>query len=69
MWAYSNIICNHFQKFQKFKDSNLFWWPKSMALKGTSRGLGRMFLLFEMNPLVASCNMADKSRRFCVYET
>ena len=32
MWAYSTIIRNHFQKFQKFKVSNLFWWPKSMAL-------------------------------------
>ena len=33
MWAYSTIICNHFQKFQKFKNSSFFWWPKSMALK------------------------------------
>ncbi len=29
----STIICNHFQKFQKFKDSSLFWWPFSLALK------------------------------------
>ncbi len=27
------IICNHFQKFRKFKDSSLFWWPKIIALK------------------------------------
>ncbi len=33
MWAYSSIICNHFQKFQKLKDSKLFWWPFSLALK------------------------------------
>ncbi len=25
MWAYSTIICNHFQKFQKFKDSKVFF--------------------------------------------
>ncbi len=30
---YSTIISNHFQKFQKFKDSSLFWWPKITALK------------------------------------
>ncbi len=31
--VHSAIICNHFQKFQKFKDSSLFWWPKIIALK------------------------------------
>ncbi len=37
LWAYSTIICNHLQKFQKFKNSSLFWWPKSMALKNKTR--------------------------------
>ncbi len=36
MWDCSTIICNHFQKFQKFKVSSLLWWPKSMALKVTT---------------------------------
>ena len=39
MWAYSTIICNHFQKFQKIKDSKLFWNWFSLALNfpGISR--------------------------------
>ncbi len=32
IWAYSTIKCNHFQKFQKFKDSKVFLWPFSLAL-------------------------------------
>ncbi len=37
--AYSTIICNHFQKFQKFKDSKLFWWPFSLTLNSMSNSI------------------------------
>ena len=50
MWAYSTIICNHSQKFQKFKESNVLWWPFAFLIDiiSTSVGHNNYVVLFSL---------------------